>query len=171
MQPPVLFTYQTAPPPKQSAFVRLCARVCVCAHTDEGHGFARPPNRLDFASRVDQFLAKHLQGRSEPPLNMQDTSVVAMHEFKSLADYKPPRVEDSQPPSKHQQHKVPPAAVAAAAAAVAAGAAGAARAAGKGGNSGSLGQKIGLAVGIPTAVLAGAALIAVAVLRGLSPRR
>ncbi|KAK9817826.1 hypothetical protein WJX72_002773 [[Myrmecia] bisecta] len=34
-------------------------------YTDEGHGFARPPNRLDFTSRVDQFLAKHLGGRCQ----------------------------------------------------------------------------------------------------------
>jgi hypothetical protein len=34
-----------------------------------------------------------------------------------------------------------------------------------------LGQKVGLAVGVPAAVLAGAACVVVAVLRGLSPRR
>lgn len=48
----------------------LCCRTC-CVCADEGHGFARPPNRLDFCSRVDQFLAKHLGGRTEPPLQMQ----------------------------------------------------------------------------------------------------
>ena len=35
-------------------------------YTDEGHGFARPENRLDFYGRVDEFLAKNLGGRSEP---------------------------------------------------------------------------------------------------------
>ena len=35
-------------------------------YTDEGHGFARPENRLDFYGRVDEFLAKELGGRSEP---------------------------------------------------------------------------------------------------------
>jgi dipeptidyl aminopeptidase/acylaminoacyl peptidase len=35
-------------------------------YTDEGHGFARPENRLDFYGRVDEFLAKHLGGRTEP---------------------------------------------------------------------------------------------------------
>lgn len=35
-------------------------------YTDEGHGFARPENRLDFYGRVDEFLAKQLGGRSEP---------------------------------------------------------------------------------------------------------
>jgi dipeptidyl aminopeptidase/acylaminoacyl peptidase len=31
----------------------------------EGHGFALPKNRLDFAQRVEQMLARHL--RPEPP--------------------------------------------------------------------------------------------------------
>jgi dipeptidyl aminopeptidase/acylaminoacyl peptidase len=35
-------------------------------YTDEGHGFARPENRLDFYGRTDEFLAKHLGGRAEP---------------------------------------------------------------------------------------------------------
>ncbi|MBI5624661.1 MAG: S9 family peptidase [Elusimicrobia bacterium] len=35
-------------------------------YTDEGHGFARPENRLDFYGRVDEFLSKHLGGRKEP---------------------------------------------------------------------------------------------------------
>jgi dipeptidyl aminopeptidase/acylaminoacyl peptidase len=35
-------------------------------YTDEGHGFARPENRLDFYGRAEEFLAKHLGGRSEP---------------------------------------------------------------------------------------------------------
>jgi dipeptidyl aminopeptidase/acylaminoacyl peptidase len=33
---------------------------------DEGHGFARPENRRHFYSRVEQFLARYLGGRSEP---------------------------------------------------------------------------------------------------------
>jgi len=35
-------------------------------YTDEGHGFARPENRLDFYGRAEQFLAKHIGGRAEP---------------------------------------------------------------------------------------------------------
>ncbi len=35
-------------------------------YTDEGHGFARPENRLDFYGRVEEFLAKYLGGRAEP---------------------------------------------------------------------------------------------------------
>ncbi len=35
-------------------------------YTDEGHGFARPQNRLDFYGRVEPFLAKYLGGRMQP---------------------------------------------------------------------------------------------------------
>lgn len=40
--------------------------VTYVVYTDEGHGFARPNNRLDFYGRVDEFLAKQLGGRAEP---------------------------------------------------------------------------------------------------------
>jgi dipeptidyl aminopeptidase/acylaminoacyl peptidase len=40
--------------------------VTYIVYTDEGHGFARPNNRLDFYGRADEFLAKHLGGRMEP---------------------------------------------------------------------------------------------------------
>ena len=33
---------------------------------DEGHGFARPANRLAFYAVADAFLAKHLGGRWQP---------------------------------------------------------------------------------------------------------
>ena len=49
-------------------------------YKDEGHGFARPPNKFDFYSRVEQFLAKHLGGRAEPLLKVESSSVVVMHE-------------------------------------------------------------------------------------------
>ncbi|MGH3144801.1 MAG: alpha/beta hydrolase family protein, partial [Rubrobacter sp.] len=32
---------------------------------DEGHGFARPENRLVFYAAAERFLAKHLGGRAE----------------------------------------------------------------------------------------------------------
>ncbi len=32
---------------------------------DEGHGFVKPENRLDFFRRAERFLAKHLGGRAE----------------------------------------------------------------------------------------------------------
>ena len=35
-------------------------------YPDEGHGWARPVNRIDFNGRTELFLAEHLGGRSEP---------------------------------------------------------------------------------------------------------
>ena len=40
--------------------------VIYVVYRDEGHGFARPENQLDFYGRVEEFLAKHLGGRAEP---------------------------------------------------------------------------------------------------------
>jgi dipeptidyl aminopeptidase/acylaminoacyl peptidase len=34
-------------------------------YENEGHGFVKPENRLDFYHRADRFLAKHLGGRVE----------------------------------------------------------------------------------------------------------
>lgn len=36
-----------------------------CLYPDEGHGFARSENRLDFNGRVELFLKEHLGGRAE----------------------------------------------------------------------------------------------------------
>jgi dipeptidyl aminopeptidase/acylaminoacyl peptidase len=35
-------------------------------YPDEGHGFARPANNMDFMARAEKFLAEHLGGRYEP---------------------------------------------------------------------------------------------------------
>lgn len=35
-------------------------------YPDEGHGFRRPENTIDFNARVEAFLAQHLGGRTEP---------------------------------------------------------------------------------------------------------
>jgi dipeptidyl aminopeptidase/acylaminoacyl peptidase len=35
-------------------------------YADEGHGFARPENRMDFYGRAENFLSKQLGGRAEP---------------------------------------------------------------------------------------------------------
>ncbi|HEY9157057.1 S9 family peptidase [Candidatus Binatus sp.] len=35
-------------------------------YADEGHGFVRPENRLDFTARMEKFLADNLGGRYEP---------------------------------------------------------------------------------------------------------
>jgi dipeptidyl aminopeptidase/acylaminoacyl peptidase len=40
--------------------------VTYVVYPDEGHGFARPENQLDFYGRVEEFLAMHLGGRVEP---------------------------------------------------------------------------------------------------------
>jgi dipeptidyl aminopeptidase/acylaminoacyl peptidase len=40
--------------------------VVYIVYPDEGHGFARPENNLDFYGRVEEFLARHLGGRAEP---------------------------------------------------------------------------------------------------------
>ena len=34
---------------------------------DEGHGFARPENRLKFYAAAEGFLAKYLGGKVDPP--------------------------------------------------------------------------------------------------------
>ena len=41
-------------------------RVTYVLYPDEGHGFARPENRIDFNARAEAFLAEHLGGRCEP---------------------------------------------------------------------------------------------------------
>lgn len=43
-------------------------------YKDEGHGFARPQNRLDFYGRAEQFLARHVGGRAEPFTPVEGTS-------------------------------------------------------------------------------------------------
>ena len=45
-------------------------------YTDEGHGFARPENRLDFYGRVEPFLAKYLGGRAQPFEEVKGSSAV-----------------------------------------------------------------------------------------------
>ena len=49
--------------------------VTYIVYTDEGHGFARPVNRLDFYGRVDEFLATYLGGRSEPWTEVKEANV------------------------------------------------------------------------------------------------
>ncbi len=40
--------------------------VTFIVYPDEGHGFARPENNLDFSGRVEEFLGRYLGGRVEP---------------------------------------------------------------------------------------------------------
>ena len=35
-------------------------------YTDEGHGFARPENRLHFYAIAEEFLAAYLDGQFQP---------------------------------------------------------------------------------------------------------
>ena len=44
---------------------------------DEGHGFARPENRLKFYAATEQFLAKHLGGRAELPSDKEQWTELA----------------------------------------------------------------------------------------------
>jgi dipeptidyl aminopeptidase/acylaminoacyl peptidase len=41
-------------------------KVTYVLYPDEGHGFARPENRIDFNARAEAFLAGCLGGRAEP---------------------------------------------------------------------------------------------------------
>ena len=43
---------------------------------DEGHGFARPTNNMAFNAVTEEFLAKYLGGRSEPP-NQDENKLLA----------------------------------------------------------------------------------------------
>jgi len=57
--------------------VAMCDRgipVEYVLYPDEGHGFARPVNRIDFNARAEAFLAKHLGGRAEPITDAQSQS-------------------------------------------------------------------------------------------------
>jgi dipeptidyl aminopeptidase/acylaminoacyl peptidase len=45
-------------------------------YSDEGHGFARPENRLHFYAKAEEFLSKYLGGRVEPMGNIPGTSGV-----------------------------------------------------------------------------------------------
>ncbi|MFH2008495.1 MAG: S9 family peptidase [bacterium] len=41
-------------------------KVLYVVYPDEGHGFRREPNRMDFLARTEEFLGKHLRGRVQP---------------------------------------------------------------------------------------------------------
>ena len=49
-----------------SAIEKNGGKVTYVVYTDEGHGFARPDNRIDFNSRAEAFLGSCLGGRVEP---------------------------------------------------------------------------------------------------------
>jgi dipeptidyl aminopeptidase/acylaminoacyl peptidase len=47
------------------AIAKNGGKVTYVLYPDEGHGFARPENRIDFNARAEVFLAQHLGGRAE----------------------------------------------------------------------------------------------------------
>ena len=47
------------------AIAKNDGQVTYVLYPDEGHGFARPENRIDFNARAEKFLAEHLGGRFE----------------------------------------------------------------------------------------------------------
>jgi len=51
--------------------------VTFIVYPDEGHGFSRPENNLDFYGRVEEFLAKHLGGRAEPWVEVRGSTAQA----------------------------------------------------------------------------------------------
>lgn len=48
------------------AIAKNDGHVTYVVYTDEGHGFLRPENRLDFTAREEKFIATYLGGRFEP---------------------------------------------------------------------------------------------------------
>jgi dipeptidyl aminopeptidase/acylaminoacyl peptidase len=49
-----------------AAIERNGGRATYVLYSDEGHGFARSENNIDFTARAEKFLAECLNGRSEP---------------------------------------------------------------------------------------------------------
>lgn len=48
--------------------------VTYVVYADEGHGFRRPANNLDFYGRLEEFLAKHLGGEYEPSRKVEGST-------------------------------------------------------------------------------------------------
>ena len=48
------------------AIIKNGGNVTYVVYPDEGHGFARPENRIDFNARAEAFLGSNLGGRTEP---------------------------------------------------------------------------------------------------------
>jgi dipeptidyl aminopeptidase/acylaminoacyl peptidase len=48
--------------------------VTLVVYPDEGHGFGRSENNLDFCGRTEEFLAKYLGGRAEPWVAVEGSS-------------------------------------------------------------------------------------------------
>jgi len=56
-------------------------------YPDEGHGFARPENKLSYYAIVEAFLAQHLRGRKEPINNdFQGSSLTVVEDVGKFCD-------------------------------------------------------------------------------------
>jgi dipeptidyl aminopeptidase/acylaminoacyl peptidase len=66
-------------------------------YSDEGHGLDRAANRLDYNSRVEQFLAEHLGGRAAAPLEVKDA---AARVISSAADLSAIAAEEQREEAK-----------------------------------------------------------------------
>jgi dipeptidyl aminopeptidase/acylaminoacyl peptidase len=55
-------------------------------YSDEGHGFARPENRLSFFAVAEAFLAEHLGGRFEPVGDDFENSTIAIKAGRDQID-------------------------------------------------------------------------------------
>ncbi|NJL02235.1 MAG: S9 family peptidase [Spirulinaceae cyanobacterium SM2_1_0] len=59
------------------AAMRTAAKpVTYALYSDEGHGFARPENRLHFYALAENFLARYLGGQAEPLTDIPGTTAV-----------------------------------------------------------------------------------------------
>ncbi len=64
-----------------AAIAKNGGKVTYVLYPDEGHGFVRPENRIDFNARAEAFLARHLGGRAEPlPGDRQPGSTAVVRE-------------------------------------------------------------------------------------------
>merc|ERR1712176_1254393 len=54
-------------------------------YPDEGHGFARPQNRIDFNARAELFLQTHLGGRAEEYVQMEGATATLPLELEDAA--------------------------------------------------------------------------------------
>lgn len=55
-------------------------------YPDEGHGFARPANRIDFNGRTENFLMEHLGGRAEELRTAQAEGATAQFPLKEKVE-------------------------------------------------------------------------------------
>jgi len=73
------------------AITKNGGNVTYVLYPDEGHGFARPENRIDFFARAEAFLAANLGGRTEPVSGGKIPGSTA--EVKTVEKGKPARVD------------------------------------------------------------------------------